>query len=95
MIGISSVASAQNGEALRQKKEAAKKEANQPAFTNAANETAPVKATTPKEKTDAELAAKGTEDVKVDDSKKTDDIRAKVAEQKKASKPVAKKTKSN
>lgn len=62
MIGASSFASAQNGEALRAKKQTARKEANQPVISNAANEVAKP-ATTTAVKTDAEVAKK-TESVK-------------------------------
>jgi len=52
MMGISSVAAAQTSEAIREKKEAAKKEANQPVFSNAANVTASEKV-----KTESKVAA--------------------------------------
>ena len=81
MAGFGTVASAQTSEALQAKKAAAKKEANQPVISNAANETAPVRATEAP-KTDAELSARETEVKKVDATKPT-------------AKPAAKKAKQN
>lgn len=80
MVGISSVAAAQTSEALREKKEAARKEANQPVFSNAANVTASEKA-----KTDTKVAADKIEAAKAKE--------AEVKEVKKAAAPAAKKVK--
>lgn len=94
MIGISSFATAQNAEQLRQKREAAKKETTQPALVSpadAATQAKVVIATT--EKTDAEVATTEAEATK---SNTTDDIKAaKLAEQKKTATPAAKKVKGN
>jgi cytoskeletal protein RodZ len=74
VIGISGIAAAQNPEAVRAKKEAAKKEKNEPAMTNAAQETSIQPATAKskeavKQKTDAQ-AAKEEEVKKQEEAKK-------------------------
>lgn len=97
MIGMSHLATAQNAELQRHKKEAAKKEANQPAFTNSSNEAVPAKvATTTEEKTDAEIAAKEAKALKPSTTVKTETVAVKeVKEKKEAKQPAAKKTKGN
>ncbi|MBL0182454.1 MAG: hypothetical protein IPP96_09190 [Chitinophagaceae bacterium] len=77
MMGISSVAAAQTPEAVRERKEAAKKEANQPVISNAANVTASEKV-----KTESKVAADKNEAAK-----------PKEAEVKKTALPAAKKVK--
>ncbi|HRI26100.1 MAG TPA: hypothetical protein PLZ45_15590 [Ferruginibacter sp.] len=77
LMGIGTAANAQTSEAVRAKKDAAKKQANQPVFANAAGETASISAPeTDKSKAEAQKAAQPKE-----------------AEVKKAAKPAEKKTK--
>ena len=83
MMGISTVAEAQTPEAVQAKKAAAKKEANQPVFSNAANQTA-VAPNSEQAKSADVLAAEKNAAAKP----KT----AEVKEVKKAAKPAAKKS---